>query len=107
MCRYKKWNILSNLIDELAIDPTLSTSKMSIEKICYAPHIGYSSWIFKCDGVYVALFNGCFNNYSFHMPVTLLDVVRAKVTEWYEDFCYFVDNGVWRPDAEASQMDEW
>ena len=108
MCRKEKWAILSRLIDELAVDPTLTYTKMNIEKICYASHLGYSSWIFKCNGVYVALSKGFINGYYFHMPATILDVIRGKLAEFYDKVCYFVDNGVWIVEEETScSFVEW
>jgi len=81
MTRRKKWQILSELVNKIEEDSQLDNCIGSLECLCYAPNIGYRSWIFKYKGVRVALFDAGNGHYSFHMPVTWLDTLVARVRE--------------------------
>ena len=77
--RRRRWEILSELIDEIGKDPLLDNCRNDLSCICYAPNIGYRSWIFSYKKVYVALFDSGNGYYSFHMPVTRFDVLMASL----------------------------
>ena len=79
----KKWRIISELIGYIAEDSTLDTVPKSkpFRCICYAPNVGYRSWIFKYRGVFVALFDLGNGHYDFHTLVTRFDVLVAKLCE--------------------------
>ena len=85
MSRRKKWDKINDLIDRLYHRTYKPGDLGNLHCICYAPNIGYRSWIFKYEGVLVALFDEGNDHYSFHMPVNWLDVLMAKVCSiWYE-----------------------
>jgi len=56
-----------------------------LECVCYAPCLGYRSWIFKYKAVYVALFDAGNGHYAFHMPATRIDVLFAKAINRIND----------------------
>jgi len=89
-----KWNILSELDEHLSIDPCLDDiDRRQINCICYAPNVGYRSWIFRYKGVFVALFDVGNGHYSFHTAVTMYDVFVAIILTWFERSVYKYDQG--------------
>ena len=75
----KKWKNISELIDYIAEDDTLDSCAKYLKCICYAPNIGYKSWIFKYKGTLIALFDLGNGHYDFHKAVTWIDVLLAKI----------------------------
>jgi len=76
----RKWAKISELCEKLAhrtYEPGEFGSDLTC--ICYAPNIGYRSWIFRYKGVYVALFDAGNDNYDFHTAVSVTDVIVAKL----------------------------
>lgn len=76
----KKWKNIYELMQCIAEDDTLSSCKGQIKRICYAPNIGYCSWIFKYNGTLVALFDAGNGHYEFHTAVTRIDMLIAQIT---------------------------
>ena len=81
----KKYRNVSELIREMQfhfdeIDEMLGRD---LKKVCYAPNVGYRSWIFEYKGTYVALEDYGNGFWGFYTTVGLLDVVVARVIEWF------------------------
>lgn len=74
--KWEKINKLKRLIEE---DGTLSNYTGNLECVCYAPNLGYRSWIFKFEGVLVALFDEGNGHYDFHRAVSFVDILVAKL----------------------------
>lgn len=84
-----RWIVVEELEEHLQKDPCLDNiDKSQISCICYAPNIGYRSWIFRYKGVYVALFDCGNTYYSFHTVVSRCDVVIAVILSWLEGKVY-------------------
>lgn len=74
---------LRGLIEE---DDTLSSCGDCLRCLVYAPHVGYRSWIFEYKGTLVALFDASNGHYDFHKPVTRVDLLIAKVTNYFAKY---------------------
>lgn len=77
----KKWENISELILCITKDDMLDSCAKHLKCICYAPNIGYRSWIFKYKGTLVALFDMGNGHYSFYTAVTWIDVLLAKIMD--------------------------
>lgn len=83
----RKWDKIHELCDYLAEDSTLMHTNDCIKHlkcICYAPNIGYRSWIFKYKGILIALFDAGNGHYEFHTAVTYLDVICARIDNLFK-----------------------
>jgi len=76
----KKWKNIHELTKCISEDDTLSLCTGKIKRLCYAPNIGYCSWIFKYNGTLVSLFDAGNGHYEFHTAVTYIDLLVAKIT---------------------------
>lgn len=78
----KKWKNIAELCDRLA-HRTFEPGEFGndLKCICYAPNIGYRSWIFNYKGVLVALIDIGNDHYDFHTAVTWLDTVHALLID--------------------------
>jgi len=76
----KKWAKISELCERL-VNRTHEPNEFGSDLtcICYAPNIGYRSWIFRYKGVYVALFDAGNDYYEFHTVVSVTDVIVAML----------------------------
>lgn len=92
--RRRKWIILSELIDKIEEDHLLDNCKEDLRCVCYAPHLGYRSWIFQYKKEYVALFDAGNGHYTFHMPATRADILIGKIAEHIERIAYNKRKGV-------------
>lgn len=75
-----KWKTVYELIEKLKVrtfEPNLFDDKLKC--ICYAPNIGYRSWIFRYKGILVALFDLGNDNYSFQSLVSIMDLIMAEL----------------------------
>ena len=78
----KKWKIISELIEKLD-NRTFEPNEFegNLKCICYAPNIGYRSWIFKYNKVFVALFDAGYDHYNFNTAVSIFDVIVALLMD--------------------------
>lgn len=81
----KKYRNVADLVRELEFqfDEIDDISGIDLKKVCYAPNVGYRSWIFEYKGTYVALEDYGNGFWGFYTTVGLLDVVVARVYEWF------------------------
>lgn len=80
----KKWDKINELIGYIAEDDTLDSipKHIKLKCLCYAPNIGYRSWIFRYEGVLIALFDAGNGHYGFHTAITYIDLLVAKLIEF-------------------------
>lgn len=78
----KKWEIISELCEKLD-NRTFEPNEFegNLKCICYAPNVGYRSWIFRYKKVLVALFDEGNDWYRFHTAVTIFDVIVALLID--------------------------
>lgn len=82
----KKYRNVSDLVREMQfhfdeIDEMVGSGVL--KKVCYAPNVGYRSWIFEYKGTYVALEDYGNGFWGFYTTVGLLDVLVGKAIEWW------------------------
>ena len=75
----KKIKLIDEVISGLEKDTTASTLVENMVCICYAPHLGYRSWIFKYKTLYILLFDEGNGHYQYLTTLSRLDVVKAKL----------------------------
>lgn len=78
-----RWSIVDELCDAIQTNSNLDTiDERHLTCLCYAPNVGYRSWIFRYKGVLVALCyygNGLFD---FHTTVSHYDLYVARILFW-------------------------
>ena len=83
----RKYRNVSDLVRELEFqfDEIDDISGIDLKKLCYAPNVGYRSWIYIYKGTYVALEDYGNGRWAFYTVVGLLDVLVAKVYCWWNE----------------------
>jgi hypothetical protein len=70
------------LIDEIMTAQETDSTFFDVEhisRICYAPHLGYRSWVFKYKSMYVLFFDEGNGHYQYLCPLSFVDVILAKI----------------------------
>ena len=75
----KKVNVICDIMDVLERDSTASALVGKLQKITYAPNLGYRNWIFKYCGVYLLLYDIGNGHYEYLCPVSCVDMIYAKI----------------------------
>ena len=87
-----RWDTVDEITQILSEDPCMDEiDGADIHCICYAPNIGYRSWIFRYKGVYFSLFDCGNGYYGFHSVVSRYDVFVAMILSWLERKVYVND----------------
>lgn len=80
----RKKKTINKLITGLEKDSTGATLYPRLQKVCYAPNVGYKSWIFKFRGVMVVLHDLGNGHYCYHRPANYMDLLLALIYEiWH------------------------
>lgn len=79
MKKVDKWGQVNELM-ALEVTPEEGASALDgrLKKICYAPNIGYSVYVFKYRDVYVALWDCGNGYYEFFSVLSVMDVAVVK-----------------------------
>ena len=80
----RKIKLIDELMNHLEKDSTASTTGDDLKCISYAPQLGYRNWIFKYKTMLVLLFDAGNGHYQYLCPVSLIDVLIAKVLKKYK-----------------------
>ena len=77
----KKYRNVSELVREMQFhfDEIDEMVGRDLRKLCYAPNVGYRSWIFEYKGTYVALEDYGNGFWGFYTTVGLWDLLVARV----------------------------
>ena len=80
----RKIELIDELMRHLEEDSTASTiTEGDLKYITYAPQLGYRNLIFKYKTMLVLLFDASNGHYQYLCPVSLIDVLIAKVVTKY------------------------
>ena len=75
----KKIVLVDEILSALEEDSTMRTIAEHLTCICYAPHLGYKSWVFKYKSLYVLLFDEGNGHYQYICPLNWFDVIKSKL----------------------------
>ena len=76
------------MIDEvllgMAEDDTYEALRSDMERVTYAPNLGYRNWIFRYKSIYLLMFCAGNGHYTYICTLNWFDVMVAK-------FCAMID----------------
>lgn len=92
-----KWEIIEEFILEINRNDMLDQIANDIGEVCYAPLLGYRSWIFEYKGVLMLLFDAGNGHYQFMQGgVSYFQVFMNNMYVFLHDLVYnhikFIDS---------------